>query len=125
MRIAAAFDARLHLLWVDDDPILIQTTTDQSFRDAHEAKMVTKFDDVLTAEERERFRVLTLVRAGTAYHEIEMYAAEAGIELIIMGNRGHSRIANVFLGSVTAHVVRHAPCPVLSVKRVYGETADA
>lgn len=116
LKIAAASGARLHLLHVDDDPILMQATTDQSFRDARHAELAIGFKDLLTEEEYERFGVVKAIRSGTAYHEIEEYAAENGIELIVMGNLGRSAIADVLLGSVTAHVIRHASCPVLSVK---------
>jgi uncharacterized protein len=34
-------------------------------------------------------------------------------DLIVMGSRGHGRIATMLLGSVTAEVVDHAACPVL------------
>lgn len=36
-----------------------------------------------------------------------------GADLIIVGSRGHGRVANMLLGSVSAEVVDHAPCPVL------------
>jgi nucleotide-binding universal stress UspA family protein len=115
-RIAAASETRLHLLYVDDDPMLIQQETDQSFRDEHEDKMAMKFIELLPPVQRERFRTVMAVRLGTASHEIESYAKEHGIELIVMGNAGHSKLSDVLLGSVTSHVIRHAHCPVLSVK---------
>ncbi len=115
-RIAAPCDARLHLLCVDDDPILMQQTTDKSFRDEHEDKLAMKFIDVMPAEQRDRFRTVMAIRFGTAYHEIETYAKDKEIDLIVMGNVGRSAIAEVLLGSVTRHVVRNAVCPVLSVR---------
>lgn len=36
-----------------------------------------------------------------------------GADLIIVGSRGHSPIATMLLGSVSAEVIDHAPCPVL------------
>ncbi|MEM9644959.1 MAG: universal stress protein [Planctomycetota bacterium] len=115
-RVAAGSDAALALLYVDDDPILMQPSTDQSFRDEHENKMAMKFVELLTTEERERFKVEMAVRCGTASHEIEKYAAEKGIDLIVIGNIGRSKISKVLLGSTTSHIVANAPCPVLTVK---------
>lgn len=116
MRIGAASDARLHLLYVDDDPILMQETTSQKFRDEHADKISMKFVNLIEPDQRERFRTVMAVQFGTAYHEIETYAGDHDIDLIVMGNVGRSAIADVLLGSVASHVIRHAPCPVLSVK---------
>lgn len=116
MRIAAASDARLHLLFVCDDPMLTAPTTSEEFRDEHADKMSMQFVDLLDPAQRERFNTVMSVRFGTAYHEIETYAEENGIELIVLGNVGRSAIADVLLGSVASHVIRKACCPVLSVK---------
>jgi len=44
-------------------------------------------------------------------------AAEAeGADLVIVGTRGRNRVERFVLGSVSDHVVRHAPCPVLIVR---------
>ena len=37
-------------------------------------------------------------------------------DLVVVGSRGRSGIAAVLLGSVSKHVVDHAPCPVVVVK---------
>jgi len=43
-------------------------------------------------------------------------------DLLVLGNRGHGSIASMVLGSVSAEVVDHAPCPVLVVR---GEAVDS
>jgi nucleotide-binding universal stress UspA family protein len=40
-------------------------------------------------------------------------AAAWGAELIVVGSRGLGRLGTMLLGSVSAEVVDHAPCPVL------------
>lgn len=40
-------------------------------------------------------------------------AQDLGADLIIVGNRGHGPFRTMLLGSVSAEVVDHAPCPVL------------
>ena len=37
-------------------------------------------------------------------------------DLLVVGSRGRSRIAAALLGSVSKHVIDHAPCPVVVVK---------
>jgi nucleotide-binding universal stress UspA family protein len=43
-------------------------------------------------------------------------AKRDGNDLIVMGTRGRSGLAHVLLGSVAERVVRHAHCPVLTVR---------
>jgi nucleotide-binding universal stress UspA family protein len=40
-------------------------------------------------------------------------AREMGADLVVVGHRGHGRWESALLGSVSAEVVDHAPCPVL------------
>jgi universal stress protein A len=53
---------------------------------------------------------------GAPRELIPEVAAEIGAELVIMGTHGRSGLARVFLGSVAEAVVRHAPCPVLTLR---------
>ncbi len=54
--------------------------------------------------------VLVRGRPGTV---IVDQAREMGADLIVVGHRGMGRWESVLLGSVSAEVVDHAPCPVL------------
>ena len=74
-RIAAGGRSRLHLLYVDDDAILMQPSTHPSFHEPHDRKMLQRLVDLLTPEEKEYLPAVMEVRVGTAYHEIEEYAA--------------------------------------------------
>lgn len=121
IRLAAGCNARIHILSVDDDPLLMAPTTDQSYRDEHEAKMAAKFIDVIPPDQRERFHLITAIRMGTAYHEIDTYAAENSIDMIVMGIHGRSAFTDALLGSVSSHVLRSAPCPVVTVRRANQE----
>jgi nucleotide-binding universal stress UspA family protein len=43
-------------------------------------------------------------------------AREANVDLIVMGTHGRTGIKRLVLGSVAEHVLRHAPCPVVTVR---------
>lgn len=114
--LATATGAELHLVYVEDDPILNAETTAQSYRDDARAKATEKLETLLAPEERERLRSRCVVLNGSAAHEIVRYAQEQNIDLIVMGTRGRRALAYMFLGSVAEHVVRAATCPVLTVR---------
>ena len=59
----------------------------------------------------------TIVRTGRAYAEIIAAAEELDVDLIVMATHGYTGLKHVLLGSTTEHVVRHAHCPVLTVRR--------
>jgi nucleotide-binding universal stress UspA family protein len=42
-------------------------------------------------------------------------------DLVLVGSRGHGPIASLVLGSVSAEVVDHAPCPVLVARGTHGK----
>jgi nucleotide-binding universal stress UspA family protein len=59
----------------------------------------------------------TMVRIGRAYLEIIDAADELEADLIALSTHGYTGLKHVFLGSTAEHVVRHAHCPVLTVRR--------
>ena len=44
------------------------------------------------------------------------YAKEKDIDLIVMGTHGRSGLSRLLMGSVAEEIVRHADCPVLTIK---------
>ena len=56
-----------------------------------------------------------LVR-GHAAEAIVKYAESEGVNMIVMGQHGHSRIARFLLGSTSDRVSEHSPCTVMIVK---------
>jgi nucleotide-binding universal stress UspA family protein len=57
-----------------------------------------------------------VVKDGVAWQEIVRLAAEEHADMIVMGTQGRTGLERLLLGSVAERVLRHAPCPVLTVR---------
>jgi nucleotide-binding universal stress UspA family protein len=57
------------------------------------------------------------VRGYSAGEVILEYVQEHDIDLVVMGTHGRRGPARMFLGSVAEEVVRHAKCPVLTLRQ--------
>lgn len=122
--LARTHGASLHLLNVADDlgarmaaaPMAIvpdlghlQSDLEEDARRAVAALLTDEDRRVLRAQPM----VLTASRPTDA---ILSYARDVNADLIVMGTHGRTGVAHLFMGSVAEHVVRAAPCPVLTVR---------
>jgi universal stress protein A len=63
-----------------------------------------------------RSGVTSEVIAGTPATAIVETAKAKGCDLIVIGTHGRTGFSHLLLGSVAESVVRHAPCPVMTVR---------
>lgn len=56
------------------------------------------------------------VRPGKPFDQIAATAKELDVDLIIIATHGYTGLKRVVLGSTAERVIRHAPCPVLTVR---------
>lgn len=73
--------------------------------------------DIADRVRRDDVTVEVQVREGRPASEIVIEAGRFGADLIVMGARGLSAVRRLLVGSVSAEVVDHAPCPVLVARR--------
>lgn len=79
----------------------------------------------VAAELPPELRVLPVHERGNAAERLLERAGE-GVDLLVLGSRGFGPVMRVLLGSVSARVIRDAPCPVMVVPRPSAEVpADA
>jgi nucleotide-binding universal stress UspA family protein len=112
--VVCALEARGELFaapWMAPSPPELDSVEAELLRHAD----VTLEDAERTLERpgRDVERLTLRGRPGSAIVE-EARAWKA--DLVVLGNRGHGPIASMVLGSVSAEVVDHAPCPVLVVR---------
>jgi nucleotide-binding universal stress UspA family protein len=70
-----------------------------------------------------RIAVSHVLLEGDPATEIARYAADAGIDVIVIGAHGRTGVDRLVMGSVAERVMREAPCSVLVVKLPKGVTA--
>jgi nucleotide-binding universal stress UspA family protein len=120
--LADAFQGSLHVMHVVPDSMALPWATmadglamadvqKQWEREAQE-----RLEQLIPEADRTSLRVTFVTRAGDPVRQIVGYAAEQGVDLIVVGTHGRGPVAHMLMGSVAERVVRGAPCPVLTVR---------
>jgi nucleotide-binding universal stress UspA family protein len=117
--LAEAYDARVHALSVVDErdydgdlvrgEELVRAGRTAAEREARRA--VEAVADLVGSE-----AVTSHVEVGVPSQAILDYAAEAGVDLVVMGTHGRTGIERFVIGSVAEKVVRRAAVPVVTVR---------
>ena len=58
-----------------------------------------------------------VLKPGLPADSIASYVTQQGYDLMIMGTHGRRGISHVLVGSIAGAMLRHAPCPVLTVRQ--------
>ena len=121
-RMAAVINAELHCVYTVEPPHIY------SALDMVPAVPLPTTDELAesAATQLEAFAIehlggldpapVTAVLTGNPADQIVAYAREVDAEMIIMTTHGYSGLEHVVLGSTTESVLRHAECPVLSIR---------
>lgn len=116
VELAAAFDATIHGLYVVD---LDRYGSVGSF-DPFDERVMELGREALDTVERvaadHDIEAVTELREGSVHREINDYAADHGIDAIVIGPRGRSKFDRLLIGSVTERLVRTADRPVIVVR---------
>ena len=120
--LAAKFGAELTLLHIVPDTVLalpdavmpspVMTPDLNALTEAGR----TGLANLVAALELESRHPRAEVRIGSPEREIVAAATDLGADLVCIATHGRGGLARVLLGSVAEMVVRHAPCPVLTVR---------
>lgn len=117
--LAKRFDATLHLLHVIEDPLMlapifesIPLPPQQSF----ETYAQDRLENWIPAADRDDLKLELHWFHGHPLTRIIEFAADHRMDLIVMGTHGRGLVSHALLGSVAEKVVRHASCPVMTVR---------
>jgi nucleotide-binding universal stress UspA family protein len=118
--LAKQLDASIELIHVIEMPAISMAPYDIGIPSTFFAELRESAQQKLTElEQQVSGRGLTVsARLGEppAAVAIEELVKELDADLVVMGTRGNTGLKHILLGSVAERVLRHVPCPVLTVK---------
>ena len=121
-------DARLALRWAAEEAHatgrgLHVMTVDDAVTSPWGAETVHRGEEVLAGLEETLGGLDVELETRVGHVTGELLRAAVSADLVVVGSRGHTRADDLLIGSVSQHVARHAPCPVVVVRPSH--TADA
>jgi nucleotide-binding universal stress UspA family protein len=118
--LAKESDAHLTILhafdWPPDDDLLLERFDAPELRHELESQTRKRLEALVTDEVRVWCKPITKISYGKPYRQILETAKSEGSDLIVIGVRGRNALDLAMFGSTTNHVVRQAPCPVVTMR---------
>ena len=114
--LATTYDAALHIIYVVDTNVGVDSTVPGTL-DAFEEAGQNAVDEVIQQAEAAGVDTIEgVVAQGAPHQAILDYADEHAIDIIVMGTHGRTGLDRYLLGSVTEKVVRLSDAPVLTFR---------
>jgi nucleotide-binding universal stress UspA family protein len=85
------------------------------------AKAAVEIRNLVPSEYASRLNLQTMVKIGNIEQELLGIVRDESIDIVVMGTHGRRRLSRWFIGSVTEHMLRHVPVPVLTVSHAEAE----
>ena len=112
--------AQVHLVHVLESGAMLSdfTWVDYAPRDLQEQRIARAHQDLVAWRDELGLPASTPIEVlqGAPFEEITLYAREHDVDLIVMATHGRTGLSHLLVGSTAERVVRHAPCPVLTVR---------
>src|SRR5512140_1072929 len=119
--LAEQFGASLHLVFVVEPTVypadlgfgqVVLPGIEEELRD----KGAEELQALIEREIGSRVQASCVVRTGSPHQEILSEAEEKGVDMIVVATHGHSGVEHMLFGSTADRIVRHAKCPVLTIR---------
>jgi nucleotide-binding universal stress UspA family protein len=114
--LAADYGATVHALHVVEPPrttLPSEAMRHEEVREEYRAWGEELTADVVARAEDQELEGVAEVAEGIPHEEIDAYATDHGVDLIIMGKSGRTGLRDRLLGSVTEKTARISDVPVL------------
>lgn len=110
----------VQMVYVDVDPSFSISKTQH--RKYFQALLDQQKKDLELRSKKVEGKVTVKILQGDLVQSI-LKAARSGAELIVLGTHGRRGLKRVLLGSVAEEILRHSPCPVVTLGPVAQDTA--
>jgi universal stress protein A len=122
--LAKQFQAKVTLVHVHD-PDALRPPVTIGWSGAQQSALVSQVEDAVEKSFAElvgkhfdgvEHVSRAILHDASAAHGICRYAEKVGADLIVISTHGRTGLAHLLIGSVAERVVRHASCPVLTLR---------
>ncbi len=119
--LAEQFGASLHLVFVVEPTVypadlgfgqVVLPGIEEELRE----KGAEELQALIEREIGTRVQATCVVRTGSPHQEILSEAEEKDVDMIVVATHGHSGVEHMLFGSTADRIVRHAKCPVLTIR---------
>lgn len=122
VELAQNLDAKLVLVHVISPIPVVPTPSHPSefnitsYREMLEESSTKTMDTIINDNIPGDLECQKVIRSGDPAQEIDQVAKDENVDLLVISTHGRSGLKHLLFGSVAEKIIRHTPCPVLTIK---------